>query len=254
MKKIISVVLCVLLMCGCMVGCGAASDDDVASNVSKTESKDSVDTALNGKSKYNIDVTANDNIDVKTSLSYDGYELIVCLKNNNSYDIGSIDIIATYYDKNGNKLGEDDSMALNFKSGSEFATSLFLPYNNDYECIIPDKIELTIAVDEEYQEQALLPHMYDDKIEVSHNKEDEKILVTVTNNSGVNIDTFECAILFIKNDEAIAIDSFYGSLEVNKSDSLEVDIPIDWEKSEYEDVLIEYDSIKIVINEASQYE
>ena len=259
MKKNISIILCVLLMCGCVVGCGTTSNgttpnDATSNHINETGSNDSISATSNKNNKYKIDVSASENIDVSTNISCDGEELIVCLKNNNTYDIGSFDIIAAYYDKDGNELGEDDTMALNFKSGSEFATSLDLPHNDDYEYIIPYQIGLIVAVDEEYQNQAKIPQMYNDKVKMSYKENGEEISITATNNGDADIDTLECAILFIKDNKVIAIDNFDGSLEAGESDTIEIEIPIDWEKSDDEDVLIEYDSVEIVVNRATQYD
>lgn len=227
MKRVFSYLL-ILIGVVCLTGCGTTNDSK----------------------KYNIDVKSDENINVSTYVSYDESYLIINLTNNNSYDIGSFDVVATYYDIEGNKVDEEDIMELDFKSGSDFVTVLDLPQDDDYNYYVPEKIELEVKVDKEYQEMVELEPMYNDKIKTSYEVEGENILLTVENQSDIDLDDVVVAVLFMKDKKAIAAEALGGPLDKGESITEEVEIPIDWEKSEDEDVLIDYDDIKIVVNNA----
>ena len=54
----------------------------------------------------------------------------------------------------------------------------------------------------------------------------------------------------MKNNKPVMVDGLNGYLDIGESTTEEIDIPIDWEKSDEEDVFIDYDSIKFVVNRA----
>lgn len=228
MKKFLKYLL-VLVGVACLTGCGIGGDDST---------------------KYNIDVKADENIEVKTYIANSNEGLIVVLTNDNSYDIGSFDIDIVYYDESGNEISNDNEMALDFKSGSDYVTMFDLPHDDDYNYFIPEKIEVSVKIDQEYQEIVELGTMYNDKLDISYVENEEDISVTIKNNSGVDLQTVEVAVMFMKNNKPIMIDAIGGSLDINESTTEEIDIPIDWAKSDEEDVFIDYDSIKFVVNRA----
>lgn len=200
------------------------------------------------KSDLNIDT--DENISVKTYIANSNEGLIVVLNNEFDYNIGSFDLEVVYYDESGNKIEEDSTTVLDFKSGNEYVTMFDLPKDAEYNYYVPEKINVTVKVDEEYQEMVELRTMYNDKIDISYIENEEDISVTIKNNSGVDLQTVEVAVMFMKNNKPVMLDSLNGCLDIGESTTEEIDIPIDWEKSEEEDVFIDYDSIKFVVNRA----
>lgn len=205
-------------------------------------------------SKYNISVNADENIEVKTYVDYEKDYLIVYLTNNNSYNIGSFDISATYYDDNSTKIGEDSTLQLDFMSGEKCVVTLDLPEDSEYNGYVPEKIDLAVKIDQEYQNTVGGGTLYNDKVSTSYKKiSDEELEVTITNNTGKELFTVEVAVLFIKKGKPVYVDSLNKRLEIGESVSEMIDIPVDWDASENsdEDILIDYDSIEIVVNRAS---
>ena len=238
-NKILKCLICGVMILGLSTGCGNANTDVGSGSTGKNES-----------SKYDVNITSEDNIGVKSYIANSNEGLIVVLTNDNDYDIGSFDLEVAYYDKEGNKIEEDENMALDFKKGSEHVMMFDLPKDEDYNYYVPAKIELSAVVDKENQDMVELGTMYNDKLDISYKTNEEDISVTVKNNSGVELQTVEIAVVFMKNNKPVMVDGIGGSLDIGESTTEEVDIPIDWEKSDEEDVFVDYDSIKFVVNRA----
>lgn len=232
MKKMFLSLLCVGLVLGLATGCGTSSDDS---------------------KKYDINISADENIEVKTYVDYDKDYLIVYLTNNNDYNIGNLDVDAKFYDVNGNSVGDDSNILLDFVSGGNYVYTVDLPRDNDYNNYVPDKIDLSIKVDEEYQDVVGGGTLYNDKVSTSYTKSGDEIEVTIKNNSGVELNTVDVAVLFMKKGKPIYVDCIIGYLDVGESETESIDIPEDWEASENsdEDVLIDFDTIEFVVNRAS---
>lgn len=232
MKKKIGLSLLVLLGVVGLTGCGTTSDDS---------------------KKYDINVNASENIEVKTYVDHDKDYLIVYLTNNNDYNIGSLDVDAKFYDVNGNNIGDDSNTFLDFVSGGNYVYTVDLPHDDDYNNYVPEKIDLSIQVDQEYQDYVGGGTLYNDKVATSYTRSGDEINVTIKNNSGVELYTVDVAVLFMKNGKPIYVDGISSYLEVGESETESIDIPEDWEASENsdEDVLIDFDSIEFVVNRAS---
>lgn len=232
MKKKFLNLLCVCFVLGLATGCGTSSDDS---------------------KKYDINISADENIDVKTYVDYDKDYLIVYLTNNNDYNIGSLDVDAKFYDENGNNVGDDSNTFLDFVSDGNYVYTVDLPHDSDYNNYVPDKIDLSIKVDKEYQDVVGSGTLYNDKVATSYTKSGDEIEVTIKNNSGVELNTVDIAVMFIKNGKPIYVDDISGYLEVGESETVSIDIPEDWEASENadKDVLIDFDSVEFVVNRAS---
>ena len=231
-KKLFLGLLCGGLVLGFATGCGTSTDDS---------------------KKYGINVNASENIDVKTYVDHDKDYLIVYLTNNNDYNIGSLDVEAKFYDANGNNIGDDSNTLLDFVSDGQYVFTIDLPHDDDYNNYVPEKIDLSIKIDEEYQDYVGGGTLYNDKVETSYTKDNDEIEVTIKNNSGVELYTVEIAVLFMKNGKPVYVDGISSYLEVGESETESIDIPEDWEASENsdEDVLIDFDSIELVVNRAS---
>ena len=232
-KKLLLGLLCGGLVLGLATGCGTSSTDD--------------------SKKYDINVNASENIDVKTYVDHDKDYLIVYLTNNNDYNIGSLDVDAKFYDANGNNLGDDSNTFLDFVSGGNYVYTVDLPHDDDYNNYVPEKIDLSIQIDQEYQDYVDGGTLYNDKVVTSYTKSGDEINVTIKNNSGVELYTVDVAVLFMKNGKPIYVDGISSYLEAGESETESIDIPEDWEASEKadEDVLIDFDSIEFVVNRAS---
>ena len=179
--------------------------------------------------------------------------MIVYLTNNNDYNIGSLDVDAKFYDENGNNVGDDSNTFLDFVSDGNYVYTVDLPHDSDYNNYVPDKIDLSIKVDKEYQDVVGGGTLYNDKVATSYTKSGDEIEVTIKNNSGVELNTVDIAVMFIKNGKPIYVDDISGYLEVGESETVSIDIPEDWEASENadKDVLIDFDSVEFVVNRAS---
>lgn len=232
MKKKIGLSLLVLLGIVGLTGCGNNTDDS---------------------KKYHINVNADENIAVETYVDHDKDYLIVYMTNNNDYNIGSIDMKATFYDNNGNNVGDDSNTLLDFVSGGKYVFTVDLPHDDDYNNYVPEKIDLSIKVDEEYQDYVGGGTLYNDKISTNYTKNGDEIQVSIKNNSGVELYTVEVAVLFMKNGKPIYVDHLSGSLDIGETETESIDIPEYWEASENsdEDVLIDFDSVEFVVNRAS---
>jgi len=229
-KKLLLSLLCGSIFLGLATGCGVASDDD--------------------SKKYNINIDADEKIEVKTYVDYEKDYLIVYLKNNNSYNIGSFDVSAIFYDGDGNKIGEDSSSNLDFMNNSNYVVLMYLPEDNNY---VPEKIDLSVKVDREYQDIVGNEKLYNNKILTSYKTVGDEIEVKLVNDSNVDLSTVEVVVLFMKNGKAIYADNLYTNLDNGETETETIDIPEDWEASENsdEDVLIDFDSIEIVVNRAN---
>lgn len=232
MKKLFLSLLCSVVILGLATGCGISSDDS---------------------KKYNVNINADEKIDVKTYVDYDKNYLIVYLTNNNDYNIGSLDAEAKYYDKNGNSISVESDMILDFVSGGNYVFTMDLPHDDEYNNYIPDKIDLSIKVDKEYQEIVGADVLYNDKVTINYTRSSDNIQVNIKNNSGVKLYSVEVVALFMKNGKPIYVDNLIDSLDVGESIKESIDIPINWEASENsdKDILIEFDSIEFVVNRAS---
>lgn len=228
MKKILSFLTTITIGVLCLTGCSFGKDDS---------------------SKYNINIESNDNVKVNAYVSFDKSEIILYLTNNNDYNIGNLEVESKYTNNNGNSIGDDGTSLLDFKKGTDYVTTIDLPYDDNYENYVPDKIDIKIYIDQEYQEIVDDIDMYDDKISSSYQVENGNVKVTLTNNSKVTLAEIEAAVLFMKDGKPIAVDIIRG-FDVSKTYSESIEIPTDWEKSDDEDVPIKYDSIKVVINRA----
>ena len=236
MKKAFSLLGILLVEVVCLTGCIFGSGDD--------------------SSKYNINIDADENIEVKTYVDYEKDYLIVYLTNNNTFNIGNISVEAVYYDEDGNKINDDYDLGLGFIKGGNFVATLDLPHDDEYNNYVPDKIDLSVKIDQEYQDTVGGGTLYNDKVQVSHKKVGDKIEVTLKNTSGVELSTVEVAVLFMKKGKPIYVDSLNGHFEIGETATESIDIPKDWEASEKadKDVLIDYDDIQIVVNRATGYD
>ncbi len=228
MKKVFLSLLCSGLILGLTAGCGAVTDDS---------------------KKHNINVNTSENIDVKTYVDHNKDYLIVYLTNNNDYNIGNIDVDAKFYDKNKNNIGDDSNTFLDFVSGGNYVFTINLPLNND----VPEKTDLSIKVNEEYQNAVDGSILYNDKITTSYTKSGDEIRANIKNNSDVELYTVEVAVLFMKKGKPIYADSLRCSLDAGESKTESIDIPEDRKASENsdEDVLLDFDSVKFIVNRAS---
>lgn len=201
---------------------------------------------------YSINVNADENIEVQTYVDFEKDYLIVYLTNNNSYNIASFDVEAVYYDKNNKKIDEDFTINHDFASGKIYVTKLDLPDIDGYG-YIPERIELSVKVDQEFQEIVGSENLYNDKVITSYKKVDDDIEIAVSNNSGINLTDVEIVVLFLKNEKPIYAEEISVSLDIEESAIEIISIPEDWEASENldENILIEYDEIKLVVNRAT---
>lgn len=232
MKKKIILSIFIFLGIVCITGCSFGGGDD--------------------SSKYDININSDDNIETKAYVSSDKKQLIVYMTNNYSYNIASIEVTATYYDKEGNKIDEEDTTLMHIQKGIDVATYLDLPEDEDYNGYVPERTEVKVSIDEEYQTVVDDIKMFNDKVSSEYKVNGDKVTITLKNNAGVDLVEVSGTVLFMKKNKPVYAEEI-GNFKITKgaTESETIDVPIDWSKSDDEDVPIDFDSIKVLIGRAS---
>lgn len=203
-------------------------------------------------SKYDISINSDENIAIKAYVSSDKSQLIVYMTNNYSYNIASIEVEVAYYDKNGNKIDEDDTTLMHIEKGIDVATYLDLPRDNDYNGYVPERTEVKVSIDKEYQTVVDDIKMFNSQVSTDYKVNGDKVTITLKNNSGVDLIEVNGTVLFMKKNKPVYADSI-GNFRISKgaTETETIDVPIDSSKSDDNDVPIDYDSIKVLIERAS---
>lgn len=208
--------------------------------------------------EYNIVVKKDkgiEDLNVKTFISSNKKQLIVSVTNKTGEMIGSGYIEESYYDEDNNKImvyGTDSQRYNMFKNDSEIVYGFELPTENYSDYYIPSRTEVEIIIDEEYQEQAShIIAQYVDNFSYSYVVNEKTVSVNIKNEGNVSeLIPRSTSVVFYKNNRPVyskEIFTVYEYLDAGKSITKEVDIPEDYEKTQEtgQDVLIDYDSIKI---------
>ena len=232
MKKKLFLGLFLFLGVICITGCSFGGGDD--------------------SSKYDININSDENIATKAYVSSDKSQLIVYMTNNYSYNIASIEVEVAYYDKDGNKIDEDDTTLMHVQKGIDVATALYLPEDSDSNGYVPERTEVKVYIDEEYQTVVDDIKMFNDKVSSDYKVDGNNVTVTLKNNAGVDLVEVDGIVLFMKKNKPVYVEEI-GSFKIAKgaTKSETIEVPIDWSKSEDENVLIDFDSIKVLIGRAS---
>lgn len=193
-------------------------------------------------------INTSENIEAKTYNSFDNNELIIYVKNNNSYTIGSANVEIRYYNKDNQLVDDDSTVIQNFKSGGTYVATLGYPYDEDLNTYIPEKVEVNIKIDEEYQKEMEEKPNYIDQITTSYVKDENELIVTINNNSGRTLAEVIGLAVYKKNGVPIATSSLLG-VDVESTQEDTVMIPTEWNQETNEDVPIEYDEVEIIIND-----
>lgn len=230
MKKKIILSIFIFLVVGFITGCSFGGDDS---------------------SKYDININSDNNIETKTYVSSDKTQLIVYITNNYSYNIVGIDVAATYYDKDGNKIDEDVTVLHNIQKGADVATYLHLPDDEDFNGYVPARTEVKVSIDEKYQEMFDDIKMFNDKVSSDYKINGDQVTVTLKNNADVDLIEVNGIVLFMKKNKPVYLEKI-GDFEIanGATKSETIDVPIDWSKSDDKDVPIDFDSIKVLIGQA----
>ena len=208
--------------------------------------------------KYNIQINADENIDVKAYITNDDKTLTVYIKNKNKFHLANPDKEMKFYDEKGEEISWDmGSVSMIFTNG-EYVTRTSLPRNENNQHYIPYKTVINVKIDKSMQELYESGNTTHDEscktnfIETSYKIEKDQIISTIKNKSDVKIDSISAIhFLFIKNNKIIwheferAEDNY---IVAQDSTTVKIDIPTD-KSLEF----IEFDSLKIVVNEASVY-
>lgn len=235
-KTIFSLICCLLVIFG-LTGCGLGTS-------SKDDSKD-----------YNISIKKIDGVDVKTYISSGQDQLIVSVTNKSGKMIGSGYISVSYYDENDKKItiyGTDDTRYNMFENGSEVVYGFELPAENNWDHYIPARTEVEITMDEEYQEDySHIMAEYVENFTYSYEKTNEKVTLILKNNgSSEESAPRSISVVFYKNNRPVYskdVSFWFSYVGAGQTKTSEFDIPTDYKKSKEnnEDVLIDFDSIKI---------
>lgn len=231
MKKLF-LSICLLLGVFFITGCNFSGGDDA--------------------SKYDISISSDKNIETKAYISSDKEQLIVYMTNNYSYNIGSIEVEVTYYDKNGNKIDEDSITLMHIQKGIDVATYFDLPRDKDYNIYVPERMDIKVFIDEEYQTAVDDIHMFNNQVSTDYKANGDQVTITLKNNAGVDLIEVSGTVLFMRKNKPVYAENI-GNFRILKgaTESGIIDVPIDWSKSDEEDIPIDFDSIKVLITRAS---
>ncbi len=237
-KGIISIlIIIVIIICGIFIGKTITGLKDDTNN-------------------YNIIIKKTNGIEAKAYISPGGDQLIVSAINKSGKKIGSGYIEVNYYDENGNivKANLNDDKRYNmFENEKQIVFGFELPTNNNNDYYIPNKTEIEITIDEEYQEQyATIISKYSENFTYSYSTSDEGI-ITLNLKNNANNSEYSPRVLsavFYKNNKPVyskEVNFYFKYVKPGETVSKEFNIPNDYKKTKEagKDILIDYDSIEI---------
>lgn len=176
-----------------------------------------------------------ENSNVKGVVTKKG-NLIVFTKNNKKIPV-DMDFEVEFYDENGRIVGSDTEELVAVGAGREVAVEMTnLPKNfKTYK----------IYVDEEKSEQT----EYFKQIEVTHNNNEENIVVQVKNNSKDVIDRITVVVVYYNNGEIVGSDQeSVFNVSAGRAGNFTLEYPYDEEYNE-----IKFDDYKVIVAEAFSY-
>ena len=145
-----------------------------------------------------------------------------------------------------------DAYITSIKSKAECVTTMELPEDENEESYLPSKIELSVKNETLPGNNITAVENYSDKVETSYViNENKTINVNLKNNSGIVLDDVNAVVLFIKNNKIVKMENVLSYLEVNEIYEEVVEAPTYYNEDKNTADIIDYDSIKIVVNSAT---
>ncbi len=226
MKKIVYGLFIVLTVGICLTGCGKKEQGNTSDNFTQKDN----------------------NISISRTPNFDNTQLIVMITNNNDKTLGIVDVKYSFKDNDGTIIEEDTESIYNFGAKAKYVTYLDLPVNDDGEYYVPDKVELEATIDEEYQSENGELENYTSYINATSQRDGNDLNVTLTNTSDSKMAEVFAVAVFKKDDKPIATRSFVtDSFESSYVETVEIPT-----YEEDGDDPIDYDSVEIVINDATE--
>ena len=197
MKKNFKILLVLVLGLLLLTGCGKGKED--------------VDNRIN--------LNAPEGIKVETFYSFDNSSLIVKLTNETSDDIKLLNVKANYPENN--FITENEASVTILKANSTIYTALLLPIDDDFNSYIPNEFDVNITKEEvdEFNDTS----EYIDQIKTNYNINDDKINLTIENQSGDTLGSVNALLVYVKDGKPIATDFIYA-MEVEETYEIERDI------------------------------
>lgn len=211
-----------------------------------------VSTGTNTSSGTNTSGWSNDDLNNTNSGKYSSTELeknIICngavtekgnliafVKNNNDIPV-DIDVEAEFYDKDGMIVG---SSSYNYYDVVGADTEVAIEFWNTPDEFDNYKIYVDASIISYYYKS------YVDSVELIHNNTGKNIVVQVKNNSGVELDKVEVAVVYYSGDVVVGYNSG-SSYDVKTDRSANITLSYPYNRN-YKNVY--FDSYKVFINEA----
>lgn len=198
-----------------------------------------------------IKIKINDTKDLKLNTYFtDNSELIFSVTNKGSELIDYVNIDVAFYDEKGNLIRTDKQYARNINVNQEnFSKMNLVQYDEKGNIILPYKIEVVLnktIYSSKYETT------YNDKIEANVSKSDEEgqLNLNIKNNSGEVLDDINVAVVFYKDSKPVNVQvSSFQSVESTTSQIIYVPTVI----SDDNVKMLDYDDVKVVVNNASKY-
>ncbi len=233
MKKINKYFVLFLVATLCITGCGVKKNND--------------GNPLNPEDVINYEVP--NNVTHETFYSFDNSELIVHLTNNGDTALKSVEVDVKYYDDD-DEVGNDFAVVNVLPAKGDTYISLILPYDDDFNSYVPDKVDVKI-VDQgttyEYTDNAELLENINSEAEILD--DGEGVNVTIANDTGSKLESIYADVVFFNGDVPVSIGkAVVSDIEANQTSTEFVENP----SAPSDDGVREadYDKVRVIITDA----
>ena len=228
MKKIVfNLIVCFFIILT-VVGCSNDNKNNEGNNTSTGTNENSSEPT------YSPDELSK-NITNEVATAKNG-SLLVIAKNNNKVAV-DMEIEVEFYDENNMIIGSDSNIISAVGANAEIAIEMWdTPDSfNDYKLYIDVEQTSNTA--------------YFDKIELTHNNNNEEIIVQVKNNSEDTIEYMSVSVVYYQGEQVVGIEED-SEFDIKSGRSANFTISYPYDKN-YDDV--NFDNYKVFVNEAYSY-
>jgi hypothetical protein len=171
--------------------------------------------------------------------------LVIIFKNNNSQNV-SLKVTTAFYDTDNNRLSSESKNIFSFQSKTESVLTFTYPIDSDYNIVEYDnfKIKFKVSLNSDL---IFLSHFKD--IAIDDNQGASNIIADITNRSKKTCEIMLTALYYDSNKKLVGFnEQEIPFLSAGDTETINFDNPYD---ADYDE--IEYDSYKIVLNQAFTY-